>query len=60
MNEILRLAAADFDVIKTYVRLGFGASIITETSYEPGIDSESCPPWTPTPGKFCTSFNRGD
>jgi DNA-binding transcriptional LysR family regulator len=36
----ITLAAADSDVIKTYVRLGFGVGIIAETSYEPGIDSD--------------------
>jgi DNA-binding transcriptional LysR family regulator len=34
------LAAADSDVIKTYVRLGFGVGIIAGTSYEPGIDAD--------------------
>ncbi|WAR46578.1 LysR substrate-binding domain-containing protein [Methylomonas rapida] len=34
------LAAADSDVIKTYVRLGLGVGIIAETSYEPGKDSD--------------------
>jgi DNA-binding transcriptional LysR family regulator len=34
------LAAADSDVIKTYVRLGFGVGIIAGTSYEPVIDSD--------------------
>jgi len=34
------LAAADSDVIKTYVRLGIGVGIIAETSYEPGKDSD--------------------
>jgi DNA-binding transcriptional LysR family regulator len=36
----ITLAAADSDVIKTYVRLGFGVGIIAGTSYEPGIDSD--------------------
>lgn len=34
------LAAADSDVIKTYVRLGLGAGIIAETSYEPSKDND--------------------
>ncbi|MDD2760339.1 MAG: LysR substrate-binding domain-containing protein [Methylomonas sp.] len=34
------LAAADSDVIKTYVRLGLGVGIIAETSYEPGKDAD--------------------
>lgn len=34
------LAAADSDVIKTYVRLGFGVGIIAGTSYEPIIDAD--------------------
>jgi len=34
------LAAADSDVIKTYVRLGLGVGIIAETSYEPNKDSD--------------------
>lgn len=34
------LAAADSDVIKTYVRLGLGVGIIAETSYEPSKDSD--------------------
>ncbi len=36
----ITLAAADSDVIKTYVRLGFGIGIIAGTSYEPGIDTD--------------------
>ena len=32
------LAAADSDVIKTYVRLGLGVGIIAQTSYEPAKD----------------------
>jgi DNA-binding transcriptional LysR family regulator len=36
----ITLAAADSDVIKTYVRLGFGVGIIAEPSYERGIDSD--------------------
>jgi DNA-binding transcriptional LysR family regulator len=36
----ITLAAADSDVIKTYVRLGFGVGIIAGTSYEPAIDSD--------------------
>lgn len=36
----ITLAAADSDVIKTYVRLGFGVGIIAETSYEPNIDAD--------------------
>jgi len=34
------LAAADSDVIKTYVRLGLGVGIIAGTSFEPGKDSD--------------------
>lgn len=34
------LAAADSDVIKTYVRLGLGVGIIAETSYEPSKDGD--------------------
>ncbi|AEG00477.1 LysR substrate-binding domain-containing protein [Methylomonas methanica] len=34
------LAAADSDVIKTYVRLGLGVGIIAETSYEPSKDND--------------------
>ncbi|MGY6275405.1 LysR substrate-binding domain-containing protein [Methylomonas sp. MgM2] len=34
------LAAADSDVIKTYVRLGLGVGIIAETSYEANKDSD--------------------
>ncbi|MGR8930808.1 MAG: LysR substrate-binding domain-containing protein [Gammaproteobacteria bacterium] len=34
------LAAADSDVIKTYVRLGLGVGIIAETSYEASKDSD--------------------
>lgn len=34
------LAAADSDVIKTYVRLGLGVGIIAGTSYEPAKDSD--------------------
>jgi DNA-binding transcriptional LysR family regulator len=34
------LAAADSDVIKTYVRLGLGVGIIAETAYEPEKDSD--------------------
>ena len=36
----ITLAAADSDVIKTYVRLGFGVGIIAAPSYEPGLDSD--------------------
>jgi len=36
----ITLAAADSDVIKTYVRLGFGVGIIAGPSYEHGIDSD--------------------
>ncbi len=36
----ITLAAADSDVIKTYVRLGFGVGIIAGTSYEQDIDSD--------------------
>ncbi|MEQ1485197.1 LysR substrate-binding domain-containing protein [Methyloglobulus sp.] len=36
----ITLAAADSDVIKTYVSLGFGVGIIVGTSYEPNMDSE--------------------
>ncbi|MDO8843396.1 LysR substrate-binding domain-containing protein, partial [Methylicorpusculum sp.] len=34
------LAAADSDVIKTYVRLGFGVGIIAGMSYEAGKDKD--------------------
>lgn len=34
------LAAADSDVIKTYVRLGLGVGIIAETSYEANKDAD--------------------
>jgi len=34
------LAAADSDVIKTYVRLGLGVGIIAETSYDPNEDND--------------------
>ncbi len=34
------LAAADSDVIKTYVRLGLGVGIIAETSYDAGEDAD--------------------
>lgn len=34
------LAAADSDVIKTYVRLGLGVGIIAETAYEPEKDDD--------------------
>lgn len=34
------LAAADSDVIKTYVRLGLGVGIIAETSYDPDQDAD--------------------
>jgi DNA-binding transcriptional LysR family regulator len=34
------LAAADSDVIKTYVRLGLGVGIIAGTSYEPAKDND--------------------
>jgi DNA-binding transcriptional LysR family regulator len=36
----ITLAAADSDVIKTYVRLGYGVGIISSMSYEPHIDSD--------------------
>ncbi|MGZ4958393.1 MAG: LysR substrate-binding domain-containing protein [Methylomonas sp.] len=36
----ITLAAADSDVIKTYVRLGLGVGIIAGTSYEPNKDSD--------------------
>lgn len=36
----ITLAAADSDVIKTYVRLGYGIGIISSMSYEPHIDSD--------------------
>jgi LysR family transcriptional regulator, cys regulon transcriptional activator len=36
----ITLAAADSDVIKTYVRLGYGVGIISSMSYEPPIDSD--------------------
>lgn len=34
------LAAADTDVIKTYVRLGFGVGLIAEMAYDPAFDSD--------------------
>lgn len=34
------IAAADTDIIKTYVRLGFGVGIIAETAYDPDMDSD--------------------
>ncbi len=34
------LAAADSDVIKTYVRLGLGVGVVAATSYEPQKDSD--------------------
>lgn len=37
------LAAADSDIIKTYVRLGLGVGIITETCYEPDKDADLVP-----------------
>lgn len=36
----ITLAAADSDVIKTYVRLGLGVGIIAGTSYEPAKDND--------------------
>jgi LysR family transcriptional regulator, cys regulon transcriptional activator len=36
----IALSAADSDVIKTYVRLGFGVGIIAATSYEPQFDDD--------------------
>ncbi|PKM11401.1 MAG: LysR family transcriptional regulator [Gammaproteobacteria bacterium HGW-Gammaproteobacteria-3] len=36
----ITLAAADSDIIKTYVRLGFGVGIIAATSYETGVDDD--------------------
>jgi DNA-binding transcriptional LysR family regulator len=36
----ITLAAADSDIIKTYVRLGFGIGIIAGTSYEPDSDAD--------------------
>jgi DNA-binding transcriptional LysR family regulator len=36
----ITLAAADSDIIKTYVRLGLGVGIIAETAYEPNSDSD--------------------
>jgi DNA-binding transcriptional LysR family regulator len=36
----ITLAAADSDVIKTYVRLGLGVGIIAGTSYEPTKDND--------------------
>ncbi|WP_305910196.1 LysR substrate-binding domain-containing protein [Methylomarinum sp. Ch1-1] len=38
MELDVTLAAADSDVIKTYVRLGLGIGLIAETSLEPGTD----------------------
>lgn len=36
----ITLAAADSDVIKTYVRLGYGVGIISGMSYDPQTDSD--------------------
>jgi LysR family cys regulon transcriptional activator len=36
----ITLSASDSDVIKTYVRLGMGVGIITETALEPGTDDD--------------------
>jgi len=36
----ITLAAADSDVIKTYVRLGHGVGIVTGMSYEPAFDND--------------------
>lgn len=36
----ITLAAADSDIIKTYVRLGLGVGIIAETAYEPNSDND--------------------
>jgi DNA-binding transcriptional LysR family regulator len=36
----ITLAAADADVIKTYVRLGYGVGIVSSMSYESNIDSD--------------------
>lgn len=36
----ITLAAADSDVIKTYVRLGHGVGIVTSMSYEPDFDND--------------------
>jgi DNA-binding transcriptional LysR family regulator len=36
----ITLAAADSDVIKTYVRLGYGVGIIAGIAYEPKFDSD--------------------
>ncbi len=40
LNPDIVLAAADSDVIKTYVRLGLGVGIIAQTSYEPQKDQD--------------------
>jgi len=40
LNPDIVLAAADSDVIKTYVRLGLGVGIIAGTSYEPRQDAD--------------------
>ena len=40
INLDVTLAAADSDIIKTYVRLGFGVGIIAETSYELPVDAD--------------------
>lgn len=34
------LAAADSDVIKTYIRLGLGVGLITELAYQPALDPD--------------------
>jgi LysR family transcriptional regulator, cys regulon transcriptional activator len=36
----ITLAAADSDVIKTYVRLGHGVGIVSSMSYEPQVDAD--------------------
>ena len=36
----IALSAVDTDVIKTYVRLGFGVGIIARMAYDPGEDSD--------------------
>ncbi len=40
LNPDIILAAADSDVIKTYIRLGLGVGLITEMAYNPLLDHD--------------------
>ena len=40
LNPNVVFTATDTDVIKTYVRLGFGVGIIASMAYEPGTDDD--------------------